>query len=127
MTFNGRSTADEVLAGLDLTGKTVVVTGSSAGLGFETVRAMAAKGADVVMAGRDPGKSDAAAARIRAGQPDAKLRTVTIDLADLDSVRRDAAEILAAHPKVHALINNAGIMGGPLMLTKDGLEQHFAS
>jgi len=127
MTFNGRSTADEVLAGLDLTGRTAVVTGSSAGLGYETARAMAAKGAEVVMAGRDPGKNAAAADRIRAGQPDARLATVTIDLADLDSVRRGAVEILAAHPKIHALINNAGIMGGPLTLTKDGLELHFAS
>jgi len=127
MAFDGRSTADEVLAGLDLTGMTVVVTGASAGLGYETARAMAAKGAEVVMAGRDPGKTAAAAERIRAGQPGAKLATVTIDLADLDSVRRGAAEILAAHPKIHALINNAGIMGGPYVLTKDGLELHFAS
>jgi NAD(P)-dependent dehydrogenase (short-subunit alcohol dehydrogenase family) len=127
MAFNGRSTADEVLAELDLTGKTVVVTGSSAGLGYETARAMAAKAAEVVMAGRDPAKTAAAAERIRAGQPGAKLSPVTIDLADLDSVRRGAAEIIAAHPRIHALINNAGIMGGPYVLTKDGLELHFAS
>jgi NAD(P)-dependent dehydrogenase (short-subunit alcohol dehydrogenase family) len=127
MAFNGRSTADEVLAGLDLTGKTVVVTGSSAGLGFETARALAGRGAEVVMAGRDPAKNEAAAARIKTGQPDAKLKTVTIDLADLGSVRRGAAEILATHPRIHALINNAGIMGGPYVLTKDGLELHFAS
>jgi NAD(P)-dependent dehydrogenase (short-subunit alcohol dehydrogenase family) len=127
MALNGRSTADEVLAGIDLTGKTIVVTGSSAGLGFETARALSAKGAEVVMAGRDPAKNAAAADRIRAAQPDAKLSTVTIDLADQDSVRRGAAEILAGHPRIHALINNAGIMGGPLTLTKDGVELHFAS
>jgi NAD(P)-dependent dehydrogenase (short-subunit alcohol dehydrogenase family) len=127
MAFNGRSTADEVLAGLDLTGKTIVVTGASAGLGYETARALAAKGAEVVMAGRNPAKNAAAAERIRAGQPDAGLATVAIDLTDLDSVRRGAAEILAAHPRIHALINNAGIMGGPYALTKDGLELHFAS
>jgi NAD(P)-dependent dehydrogenase (short-subunit alcohol dehydrogenase family) len=127
MAFNGRSTADEVLAGLDLTGKTVVVTGSSAGLGFETARALAAKGAEVVMAGRDPARNAAAAERIRAAQPGAKLSPVTIDLADLDSVRRGAAEILATHSKIHVLINNAGIMGGPYVLTRDGLELHFAS
>jgi NAD(P)-dependent dehydrogenase (short-subunit alcohol dehydrogenase family) len=127
MAFNGRSTADEVLAGLDLTGKTVVVTGASAGLGYETARAMAAKGATIVMAGRDPSKTAAAAHRIRTGQPGAKLATVTVDLADLDSVRRGSGEILAAHPNIHALINNAGIMGGPHILTKDGLELHFAS
>jgi NAD(P)-dependent dehydrogenase (short-subunit alcohol dehydrogenase family) len=126
MIFNGQTTADEVLAGLDLTGKTVVVTGSSAGLGLETARAMAAKGAEIVMVARDPDKNAKAVARIKAGQPDAKLRLVTMDLADIASVRHAAAEILAAHPKVHALINNAGIMGGPRVITKDGLELHFA-
>src|SRR3984957_6478458 len=107
MTFNGRSTADEVLAGLNLTGKTIVVTGSSAGLGSETARAMAAAGAEIVMASRDAAKNEAVAARIKAGQPDAKLHLVAMDLADMGSVRRGAAEILAAHPKIDALINNA--------------------
>ena len=126
MTFNGRTTADEVLAGLDLTGKTIVVTGSSAGLGSETARAMAAAGAEVVMAARDTDKNARVAARIRAEQPDAKLHLVAMDLADMSSVRHAAAEILAAHPKIDALINNAGIMGGPLVVTKDGQELHFA-
>jgi NAD(P)-dependent dehydrogenase (short-subunit alcohol dehydrogenase family) len=126
MTFNGRTTADEVLAGLDLTGKTIVVTGSSAGLGSETARAMAAAGAEIIMAARDPDKNARIAARIRAEQPDAKLHLVTMDLADMASVRDAAAGILAAHPQIDALINNAGIMGGPLVITKDGLELHFA-
>ena len=127
MTFNGRSTVDEVLEGLDLTGKTVVVTGSSAGIGSETARAMAAAGAEIVMASRDAAKNAAVAARIKAERPDAKLHLVSMDLADMDSVRRGAAEILAAHPKIDALINNAGIMGGPYIVTKDGLELHFAA
>ena len=127
MPFDGRSTADEVLAGLDLTGKTVIVTGASAGLGFETARTMAAQGAEVVIAGRNPEKNAQAFERIRTAQPDAKLSTVTIDLARLASVRQGAAEILAAYPRIHALINNAGIMGGPLVLTEEGLELHFAS
>jgi NAD(P)-dependent dehydrogenase (short-subunit alcohol dehydrogenase family) len=126
MTFNGRATADEILEGLDLSGKTIVVTGSSAGLGYETSRAMAAAGAEVVMIARDPEKNAKAVARIKAAQPDAKLYPVTMDLAEIASVRRAAGEILAAHPKIHALINNAGIMGGPLVITGDGLELHFA-
>ena len=126
MAFNGRSTADEVLAGLNLTGKTVVVTGSSAGLGSETARAMAAAGAEIVMVSRDAAKNEAVAARIKAAQPEANLHLVAMDLADMESVRRGAAEILAAHPRIAALINNAGIMGGPYILTKDGLELHFA-
>jgi NAD(P)-dependent dehydrogenase (short-subunit alcohol dehydrogenase family) len=126
MAFNGRTTTDEVLEGLDLSGKTIVVTGSSAGLGGETARAMAAAGAEIVMAARDPDKNARIAGRIRAEQPDAKLHLVTMDLADMASVRHAAAGILAAHPKIDALINNAGIMGGPLVVTKDGLELHFA-
>jgi NAD(P)-dependent dehydrogenase (short-subunit alcohol dehydrogenase family) len=126
MTFNGRTTADEVLAGLDLTGKTIVITGSSAGIGSETARAMAAVGAEIVMVARDPDKNARIAARIKGEQPNAKLHLVTMDLADMASVRHVAAEILAAHPKIDALINNAGIMGGPLVITKDGLELHFA-
>ncbi len=127
MSFNGRSTVDEVLEGLDLTGKTIVVTGSSAGLGHETARAMAAAGGEIVMVARDPDKNARSAARIRDVQPGAKLWLVTMELADLASVRRGAAEILAAHPKIHALINNAGIMGGPLVHTPDGLELHWAT
>ena len=127
MTFNGRTTADEVLAGLDLSGKTIVVTGSSAGLGSDTARAMAAAGAEIVMAARDAEKNAKVAARIRAAQPDAKLHLVTLDPDDMASVRRAAEEILAAHPRIDALINNAGIMGGPLVITKDGLELHFAA
>jgi NAD(P)-dependent dehydrogenase (short-subunit alcohol dehydrogenase family) len=127
MSLNGRWTADEVLAGVDLTGKTIVVTGTSAGLGHETARAMAAAGGEIVMVARSPDKNARSAARIREAQPDAKLHLVTMELSDLVSVRRAAAEILAAHPKIHALIDNAGIMGGPLLHTSDGLELHWAT
>ena len=127
MTFTGRATVDEVLAGVDLTGQTIVVTGTSAGLGHETARAMAAAGGEIVMVARDPNKNARSAARIKEAQPNAKLRLVTMELADFASVRRAAAEILANHAKIHALINNAGIMGGPLIHTPDGLELHWAT
>jgi NAD(P)-dependent dehydrogenase (short-subunit alcohol dehydrogenase family) len=126
LAFNGRTTSEEIVAGLDLTGKTVVVTGTSAGLGREAARVLAGAGAEVVMVARDPGKNTQAADGIKAGQPDAKLHPVTINLAEMASVRRGAAEILSAHPKIHALINNAGVMGGPLTYTVDGLELHLA-
>jgi len=126
MTFNGRTTSEEIVQGLDLSGKTIVVTGTSAGLGIEEARVLAGAGAEIVMVARNPAKNAAAAARIRAGQPDAKLRLVTMDLGEMASVRRGAAEILAACPRIDVLINNAGIMGGPLTYSSDGLELHWA-
>lgn len=126
MAFNGRTTSEEIVQGLDLSGKTIVVTGTSAGLGVEEARALASVGAEVVMVARNPAKNAEAVARIRALYPNAALRPVTIDLADMASVRRGAAEILAAHPRIDVLLNNAGVMGGPLTYTADGLELHLA-
>jgi NAD(P)-dependent dehydrogenase (short-subunit alcohol dehydrogenase family) len=127
MPFTARVTSEEIVQGLDLTAKTIVVTGASAGLGFEASRVLAGAGAEVVMAARNPEKNAQAACRIIAAQPDAKLRQVTLDLSDMASVRRAASEILAAHPMIHALINNAGIMGGPYVVTAEGQELHFAT
>ena len=83
MAFGPQSTADEVLKDIDLTGKVFVVTGSSAGLGAETVRALAKSGAEVVMAARNAEKNNGVAASIRAEIAGARLSTVAIDLADL--------------------------------------------
>ena len=127
MTFNAETTADEVVKGLNLTGKTIVVTGSSAGLGAETARVLAKAGAEVVLVARNAEKNAKIAAGIRAETPNAKLSEVSMDLADLGSVRRAAKEILAAHPKIHALINNAGFVGGPRIITPEGAELHLAA
>ena len=127
MSFNAETTAEEVVKGLDLTGKTMVVTGSSAGLGAETARVLAKAGATVVLVARNAEKNAKVAADIRAESPNAKLSQVTMDLADLGSVRRAAKEVLAAHPKVYALINNAGFVGGPRIITPEGAELHFAA
>ncbi len=127
MAFGPETTAEDIVEGLDLSGKVIVVTGSSAGIGVETVRVLAKAGAEVVMAGRNVQKNEGVADRIRAELPGAKLATVAIDLADLASVRRAAAEILAAHPKIDALINNAGFVGGPRTITPEGAELHFAA
>lgn len=127
MSFNAETTAEEVVKGLDLTGKTMVVTGSSAGLGAETARVLAKAGATVVLVARNAEKNAKVTAEIRAETPNAKLSQVTMDLADLGSVRRAAKEILAAHPKIHALINNAGFVGGPRIITPEGAELHFAA
>lgn len=125
--FDKNSTVDDVIAGIDLRGKTAVVTGTSAGLGIETARALARAGATVVMAARDAQKNAQAIATIRTALPAAQLVHVTLDLSDQASVRRAAAEILAAHPRIDILINNAGIMACPLLHTADGLEMQFGT
>jgi NAD(P)-dependent dehydrogenase (short-subunit alcohol dehydrogenase family) len=127
MKFDQASTVHDVLAGIDLTGKTAVVTGTSAGLGAETARGLAKAGAFVVMAARNGAKNEAVAGSIRSDIEGAKLRTITIDLADFGSVRRAAAEIMSLCPVVDILINNAGFVGGPRVLTPQGAELHFAA
>jgi NAD(P)-dependent dehydrogenase (short-subunit alcohol dehydrogenase family) len=122
MTFNDKSTTDEVLEGIDLTGTRVLVTGASTGLGEETTRALAAHGAIVSMAVRDPERGEAAAARIRTSVPDADLEVLRLDLASLADVRRFAAEFLASHDHLDVLINNAGVMACPQAATTDGFE-----
>ena len=122
MTFDNKSTTNEVLDGIDLTGTRVLVTGASTGLGEETTRALAAHGAAVTMAVRDPERGEAAAARIRAAVPDADLEVMLLDLASLADVRRFAAEFLETHDHLDVLINNAGVMACPQSATVDGFE-----
>jgi NAD(P)-dependent dehydrogenase (short-subunit alcohol dehydrogenase family) len=121
------STTDEAIRGIDLTDKIVVITGTSAGLGSETARIMAAAGATVLMAARDASKNAKVMADIRAAVPAAKLHHIALDLSDLASVRRAAAEILAAQLRIDILINNAGIMACPLLRTADGFEMQFGT
>ena len=125
MTFNSESTTDEVIAGIDLRGKTAVVTGASAGLGIETAKTLAGAGAQVVMLARDSGKLESAVAGIRQLQPDARIETQLLDLADLASVRSAASSLLERFEQIHLLINNAGVMACPLARTTDGFELQF--
>jgi NAD(P)-dependent dehydrogenase (short-subunit alcohol dehydrogenase family) len=122
MAFDDKSTTDEVLEGIDLTGKRILVTGASTGLGEETTRALSAHGATVTMAVRDPERGGAAAARIRSAAPDADLEVMVLDLASLGDVRRFATEFLSAHDQLDVLINNAGVMACPQAATADGFE-----
>ncbi|PKP93277.1 MAG: short-chain dehydrogenase [Alphaproteobacteria bacterium HGW-Alphaproteobacteria-14] len=126
-TFGKDSTTDEVLAGKDMAGQTVFITGANSGLGQETARAMAACGAHVIMAGRDQAKLDEAAAAIRAQHPDANLETITCDLGNLASIRACGAEARARFTRIDLLINNAGVMACPLMRTADGFEMQFGT
>ncbi len=119
--------SEEAVAGVDLTGKTVVVTGGSAGLGVETIRVLAKQGARVVSVVRDTAKGEAALSKIREDQPDADVSIVHLDLFDLDSVRKGADEIVALNGRIDILINNAGVMAVPLERTREGLEMHLGT
>ena len=110
----------------DQSGRVVVVTGANSGLGLETARVLAAHGATVVLAGRDPGRIAAAAEEIRT-QTAAAAETVELDLASLESVRTAAADLTSRFPKLDLLINNAGVMFSPHGLTKDGYELQFGT
>ena len=109
-------------------GRTAVITGANTGLGFETARVLAARGAQVVLACRDLGQAKEAAVRILSGSPaaaevvPADLHAVRLDLASLASVREAADEIGTAYGPVDLLINNAGVMMTPFGRTADGFE-----
>jgi NAD(P)-dependent dehydrogenase (short-subunit alcohol dehydrogenase family) len=104
-----------------------IVTGSNTGLGYDTARVLAARGARVVMAVRDTAKGDAAAARIRELSKGAEVTVHELDLGSLASVRAAAAELAAAHPRIDLLINNAGVMYPPKQNTADGFELQFGT
>lgn len=124
--FDQSSTADDVLGDLDLSGRRYLVTGSSGGLGLETVRALASRGATVVMAARDRAKNDKAAEGIRSADPSARLEFLDVDLGSLESVRAAAARFVGAPGSLHGVVANAGIMATPFALSVDGFESQFA-
>ena len=126
--FGATSTTDEVLQGVHLTGKRVLITGVSAGLGVETARALAAHGAQVVGAARDQSKAQAATQQVRAqAASGGSLDLVQLDLASLDSVRRCADGLLAARESFDLIIANAGVMACPKGKTVDGFETQFGT
>jgi len=106
------------------TGKSFIVTGANAGVGFEIARVLAARGARVLLGCREQTRAQDAIARIKRITPNADLVWLPLDLGDLDSVRT-AAEIAAKEPRIDALINNAGVMNPPLTRTKQGFESQF--
>ncbi len=124
--FGFQSTADEVLEGMDLSGRTVFITGAYSGLGHETARAMGAKGAHLILSGRDQAKLDAAAKSI-ADETGANVETLVCDLASLGSIRAASDEANRRFEKIDILINNAGVMACPLSRTADGFEMQFGT
>ncbi|UIP06783.1 SDR family NAD(P)-dependent oxidoreductase [Erythrobacter sp. SDW2] len=125
--FGAQTTADEVLADKDLRGRTAFVTGGYSGLGRETARAMAARGAHVIIAGRDAGKAEAAAQELRETVPGAQVDAITCDLASLASVRACGEEARSRFDRIDLLINNAGVMACPHGETADGFEMQFGT
>jgi NAD(P)-dependent dehydrogenase (short-subunit alcohol dehydrogenase family) len=127
--FGATSTTDEVLLGMNLRGKRILVTGVSAGLGIETARSLAAHGADVVGAARDLKKAEAATTEVRrdAAAAGGSLELVALDLGNLKSVRASADELLAKGQFFDAIIANAGVMATPFGHTADGFETQFGT
>src|SRR5712664_2134219 len=107
-------------------GRLAVVTGANTGLGFETARVLAARGASVVLAVRDTEKGKRAA-RIAGTVPGANVMVQHLDLTSLDSIRAAAGELRAQHPRIDLLVNNAGVMLPPKQATRDGFELQFGT
>ncbi|NVN09565.1 SDR family NAD(P)-dependent oxidoreductase [Nguyenibacter vanlangensis] len=127
--FGATSTTDDVLSGVSLKGRRVLVTGVSAGLGVETARALVAHGAHVVGAARDLAKAERATEQVRAAadQGGGAFELTALDLADLASVRACADRLNAQGAPFDLVIANAGVMATPFGHTKDGFETQFGT
>jgi NAD(P)-dependent dehydrogenase (short-subunit alcohol dehydrogenase family) len=123
------STTEDVLSGVNLRNKRILVTGVSAGLGVETARSLTAHGAQVVGAARDLAKAEAATTEVRkaATANGGSFELIELDLANLKSVRACADKLLAKNEPFDAVIANAGIMATPFSLTMDGFEAQFGT
>ncbi|WP_419918709.1 SDR family NAD(P)-dependent oxidoreductase [Candidatus Poriferisocius sp.] len=125
--FGRESTAEEVVGGLDLSGRVFVITGTSSGLGEESARVLAARGARVGMLARNHQANLEAAERIRSSVPDADLSLHQVDLADLADLTRFTAAAANEFERIDVLMNNAGVMCCPLGRTADGFEMQFGT
>jgi NAD(P)-dependent dehydrogenase (short-subunit alcohol dehydrogenase family) len=127
--FGATSTTDDVLTGVDLHGKRILVTGVSAGLGVETARALAARGASVIGAARNLEKAGQAIADARrdAAASGGSIELISLDLADLKSVRACADRLLQEGKPLDVIIANAGVMATPFGTTADGFETQFGT
>ena len=119
--FNATSTTNDVIKGIDLTGKTAIVTGGNTGIGLETVKTLAAAGATVIIPARDIKKAGKNLQNISG------VELETMDLMDVDSIDTFAQKFLASGRPLHLLINNAGIMWVPLRRDKRGIESQLAT
>ncbi|KAJ9679471.1 hypothetical protein PVL29_021413 [Vitis rotundifolia] len=125
--FSASSTAEEVTQGIDGTGLTAIVTGASSGIGTETTRVLALRGVHVVMGVRNMSAGKEVKEAIVKEIPTAKVDAMELDLSSMASVRKFASEYNSSGLPLNILINNAGIMAVPYMLSKDNIEMQFAT
>jgi NAD(P)-dependent dehydrogenase (short-subunit alcohol dehydrogenase family) len=125
--FHAYSTASEVIAGHDLSGKTALVTGASSGLGIETTRALLSAQAEVILAVRDGAKGERVAQELRETTSNPHAHVLSVDLGSLASIRQAAEQFRARWSRLHLLINNAGVMATPQSYTLDGFETQFGT
>ncbi|KAK4728764.1 hypothetical protein R3W88_021752 [Solanum pinnatisectum] len=125
--FSASSTAEEVTQGIDATGLTAIVTGASSGIGAETTRVLAMRGAHVVMAVRNVKSGTEVKDSILKEIPHAKVDVMELDLGSMESVRKFASEYNSTGYPLNILINNAGVMAPPFMLSQDNIELQFAT
>lgn len=125
--FSARSTAEEVTQGIDGTGLTSIVTGASSGIGAETARVLALRGVHVVMAVRNTNTGIKVKEEILKEIPTAKVDVMELDLNSMASVRKFATEFISSGLPLNLLINNAGVMATPFLLSEDNIEIQFAT
>lgn len=121
---NKKWTSDDIP---NLSGKVIIVTGANSGIGFETAKEIARKGAHTILACRSMEKGNDAVQRIRVEVPNAHLEPMVLDLSSLKSVQAFTETFKAAHDHLNVLVNNAGIMWVPYQKTEDGFERHFGT
>ena len=125
--FDRDTTTDDVLEGMDLTGRRFLITGAASGLGRESARALAAHGASVTLLARSAERVEGAVVEVGAMVPGADLEAGVADLGDMASIRAFAESYLASHDVLDVLLNNAGVMACPLGRTADGFETQFGT
>src|SRR5436190_12647437 len=125
--FGAETTASEVAEGIDLSGKVALITGGSSGLGQETARVLAERGARVILTARDLPKGEAVAAGIRASTGNQHVEVEKLELGSLKDIRAFAERFLARHSALHIRITTAGVMACPPAKTADGFELQFGS
>jgi NAD(P)-dependent dehydrogenase (short-subunit alcohol dehydrogenase family) len=125
--YGFESTTSEVLANVDLSGRVALVTGASGGLGAETARAFAEKGADVILTARNMCKAESVAESIRASTGNQRVEVEELELGSFESIRAFARRFLKRHDRVNILVSNAGVMACPFGRTTEGFEMQFGS
>ena len=125
--FGRQTTTDEVLDGIVLDGRRFVITGAASGLGRESARALASKGARVTVLARSAERAERAVLELRELVPFGVFEPGVVDLGDLASIRSFAAQYHESHDAIDVLINNAGVMASPFGRTADGFETQFGT